>query len=255
MSARCIYCLGPSDDAKGVAHVCPEAIVRNTTVLPRGAECDRCNSALGDVDREVAQYPAIALPIQFLALPGKKNKPRHVVGNFDRASNPGWITIPCEAPTPGTAADGTRTTTWRTTVDPSLDLWKVSRGLHHMAFNVLAHWKGVEHAHRGEFDAVRKYVREPKGRSEHWPFIQVSHPMARIRNRVHVAVCEAPFGDVVCLRIFNSDFWVDVRNTGQLIPWARENLPTHAHIVDASFPVPKPDPPGSPLYRIRIEAN
>lgn len=41
---RCIFCLGPSDNAKSVEHIIPESLGNTRHVLPRGVVCDGCNN-------------------------------------------------------------------------------------------------------------------------------------------------------------------------------------------------------------------
>lgn len=50
----------------------------------------------------------------------------------------------------------------------NFDPWKFSRGLHRVALGVLARGSGPDQALSERFDGLRRYIREPKGRSDFW---------------------------------------------------------------------------------------
>ncbi|MBI5101054.1 MAG: hypothetical protein HZB33_04380, partial [Nitrospirae bacterium] len=82
---KCIYCRKPSTSAQGIAHVFPEAIVKNNIVLPKGSVCDSCNNYLKELDSALIAHNHIWPIIQMAGLPGKKGKPRKKLGYIERS--------------------------------------------------------------------------------------------------------------------------------------------------------------------------
>jgi hypothetical protein len=220
----CIYCERATSGAEGRAHVFPEAIVANEIVLPRGTVCDRCNNYLSELDRVLVLHNHIWPVIQVLGFPGKKGHVRKKLGFMERtdSDHPWRIRVGNE--------DISRITFDRSgvhieTKDPvGFDFLKFRRALHHVAFNFLALDCGIEYVTDRRFDQGRRYIRMPKPK-EAWPYAQVIVQPHGIRSALGVGrVPDAP-GEIVVLRIFNDDFFVDLLNTGELHSWARDCLP------------------------------
>lgn len=77
----CIYCSKDASDALGVAHVIPEALVRNPMALPKGYVCDGCNRYLGKLDSSLVALPHISLTLQWHGVVGKRGRPRRKIGS------------------------------------------------------------------------------------------------------------------------------------------------------------------------------
>src|SRR2546425_566393 len=94
----CIYCKLPTSDNEANAHVFPEALVQNDLLLPPGAVCTKCNQYLGhELDAALLHHTWIGFCVQFLALPGKKGRPRDRIGRVARQAD-GGVTIEVEEP-------------------------------------------------------------------------------------------------------------------------------------------------------------
>ena len=69
----CIYCRTQTTGKEGLPHVIPEALGPNDLVLPRGAECDKCNHYFGrKLEPNLYRYPGVAFALQFWGIHGKK---------------------------------------------------------------------------------------------------------------------------------------------------------------------------------------
>jgi hypothetical protein len=69
----CIYCRTQTTGKEGLPHVIPEAPGPNDLVLPRGAECDKCNHYFGrKLEPNLYRYPGVALALQLWGIHGKK---------------------------------------------------------------------------------------------------------------------------------------------------------------------------------------
>jgi hypothetical protein len=252
---RCIYCLEDSSASKGRAHVFPEALKHNSDVLPVGAVCDACNNYLGELDRIVAAHPFVSLAIQFHGVPGKRRRARDRVGGIDRTVHPGGITIPCSEPIETVAPSGRRTWTVQPLLDPSFDLYRFRRGLHHIALNLVAQTDGVERVYDSSFDRAREYVRRPKPR-ECWDYAQYVISLEQIDNVVLGGIYKSEVDEFVGLRLFNVALFVDLLTVGRLEPFIKATQPTGTIIVGPDYATQAKRPvAGRRQYRLTIETD
>ena len=245
----CIYCSQPADDAEGVAHVFPEAIVKNEQVLPHGTVCDQCNNYLGThLDAELQNYPWISFAIQILELPGKGGRPRKRAG-ITGLDDDGSVTVDISKPA---RVDGSG---MEITVAPgeNFDMGKFRRAIHHIAFNIMALDRGAPHARKAHFNPVRKYIRRPQKR-ETWPLVQVlTHPLHKILPEVKGRLVREAPSDTVCVRLFNLDFYVDLVNRGALGSWAHTEFGDEASYIPEDWqPTEIATLKGKHRYRMRI---
>ena len=197
------------------------------------------------MDQAWLEHPFIALAVQFLGLPGKKGRPRIQVGNVGRDEVGRFITIPVEAPS---SAPKSGSLTVRPLVSPQYHDAKFSRALHHSALNAEALVGGATHALGSQFDSVRRYVRAPK-KGEYWPYAAYCVSLDPIRQLVKLEkIVDAP-GAVVCLHVFQMDFYVDLLKTGELEEWARQSLPEGAYYGQGPEQGRKP---GRRRHRLKI---
>lgn len=220
----CIYCLKATSGAEGRAHVFPEAILANDSVLPKGAVCDGCNNYLSELDRVLILHNHIWPVIQMFGFPGKKGRSRKKLGFMER-SDPD---TPWRMRVAG--KDITRITFDQNgvhieTSDPSgFDDLKFRRALHHVAFNFLALDSRADFVTGPRFNQARRYIRMPKPK-EAWSYAQVIVQRHSVRSVLGASrIPDAP-GETVLLSIFSDDFFVDLLNTGALHSWARDHLP------------------------------
>jgi hypothetical protein len=171
--SQCIYCRTATSNATGVAHVFPEAVIKNDFTLPRGAVCDRCNQYLGhELDATIVQYPAVAIYVQFAGLPGKSGSPRELIGGISLTqlesglSDLRMLASECKVQA---NADGRRIARWIVSPTPAFEMRRFRRGLHHIALNAVAFRNGATYALSARFDPIRNYVRRPQ-RTEAWAF-------------------------------------------------------------------------------------
>lgn len=253
---RCIYCLECSDTARNIPHAFPESIARNEYVLPVGAECDPCNAYLGhELDNELVAHPIISLMLQFLELPGKKGKPRKMLGNVTLNLEERWIAVPTEEPRVVTHADGSRSATARPLIDGRFNLWRFRRALHRVAFNAIALQHGVDHVLAPRFDAARRYIRFP-ARSESWPYVQAANLLGPFPRETVISLFSTPNTEIVAFSIVAAAFAVDLLNSGQLFDWAKERFDPDTQFIDASYRPPRPrrqDPKRMYLLRIMLD--
>lgn len=215
--STCLYCDAHTDDTTGLAHVLPESIQPGGPVLPRGAICDPCNHYFGQkLESMLIRHPFIALPLQFLGLPGKRGHVRKQVGLFETGVGLG-LRFPVYPTGIRTEPDGSRVAkvVISPALDPHFDLSIFRRVLHLVAFNYFILHKGVELASAVIFDSIRRYARSPQP-GERWPFIQDSVPPAPIEAEVGVRFITRGSTTIVGIRLFNTDYYVDLQNTGIL---------------------------------------
>jgi hypothetical protein len=212
----CIYCLRNTSRSKSVPHALPQALYPQSIALPVGAICDQCNHYAGsNLEPTLVQYPPIALPLQLHAVPGKQGRPRKKLGIFERDIVPNAaVTFATEEPVIATGVDGARNATVRIWLDAKFDMDKFRRALYHAAFNVAAYNRGIDWALSKECDAVRTYVRRPR-KNERWTFVQAEHGQAS-NEYVAVTPVELKGADILRLRIFDLDYFVDLINSGCL---------------------------------------
>ena len=249
---RCIYCLEATTGREGEAHVFPEAIMQNDGVLPRGSVCDGCNNYLGQLDTALVAHPLISLAIQFHGLPGKTGRARDKVANVDRTVHPYGITIPCAKPQPVLDKDGRKT---GFTVSPLLDRtfepWKFRRALHHVAFNLTAAVKKVEAMFDSMYDKARKYDRFPNGR-EQWPYGQYVVSLEQIDRAMFGGLFDSETDEYVGLRLFQTAFFVDLRNSGGLAEFLTTQQPPGTEFINPDFALPTFERQEQVRYRFTI---
>lgn len=240
---RCIYCLRGSSATVGYAHVFPEALVPEGPTLPLGAVCDHCNHYIGaNLETALIGHPLIAFPIQMVGLPGKKGKARKKLGIFERGIESDMVvTFPVARPSLSVDPNDDRIARFSFSATPSSvgEMDRLRRALHHIALNLWALNRGVESALEPRFNAVRHYVRRPRPR-ERWPFVQLVQQLTFFENGVGARRVPFEGAELMRIRIFNTEFWVDLLNTGIF----RRALVTgdgqgHGMVVDPDWkPVP-----------------
>lgn len=247
---RCIYCLEESSSTKGVAHVVPEGVVQNSMVLPKGTVCDSCNNYLGhELDSVLVAHPMLSVAIQALHLRGKGGRQRDKVGNVDRTVAPGWITIPTEKPIERHTPDG-RTFTARPLIDASFDFGRFRRSLHHVGLNLLAFSRSPDSALTSQFDAVRRYVRNPR-KGEAWPFAQKL--FTHFDTELKFGINEIEGRAIAAMTLLSGAFFValvaphDVEHFSQASP--------ELDYLSADYLPPRPPKQGATRYRLRIQMD
>lgn len=213
----CLLCGPTSNDFKSRSHAFPEAVYPGGPALPPGIICDKCNNYVGrKLEPVLLGYPIIALPLQMGELPGKRGKPRSRIGIFDRDVVPdAAITFEIEEPeiTSDPYAGKKAKFSINPVVDPAFDIGRLRRALHHIGFVLLAIQEGKEVAAQATYDPVRKYIRAPK-KNEHWPFWQLVERLDVVIPEIEAKLAEIEDAMVVRLRLLNSEFLLDLRNTG-----------------------------------------
>lgn len=250
----CIYCTQPTLAAEGDAHIFPEALAENDTVLPPGTVCTGCNQYLGhELDAALLDYPFIAFCVQYLGLRGKGGRQRERLGRVARLPD-GTVSIEVERPRTIAGPAGPQMDI-SIGPDRNFNLPSFRRALHHVAFNLMAGVRGPVHALKPHFDAVRKYVRAPRS-GESWPLVQVVESIEPIRPVVRGRlVTDAP-GDTVLLQIFNCAFYVDLLNRGGLPVWADAQFDDPEVYIDELWKPDKRDKlDGRHKFRIRFRAE
>jgi hypothetical protein len=218
---RCIYCCSETSESESIEHPLPESLGSRLT-LPRGACCDGCNRYLSSLDDVFAHHPHIAGTIVFARIPGKKQKRRTAVSPFLGAEySPGKLHLTVENTKGETHFDqgGLRL---HLPDDPKWDEWKFSRALHKAALGLVGVLKGVELALDQRFDAVRKYIRRPVGRTDWRPYyqrvIRTKTKLSEIQTfmagggeyKVGIASGDRPGHTIVYLNLWVDEFVVDL---------------------------------------------
>jgi hypothetical protein len=244
----CIYCQKEHVPTGELVHVFPEAIVANTLHLPHGTVCGKCNNYCGhELDSIVAEHPFISIIIQFLQLPGKRGL-RSTIGPVKRLDD-GSIAIELSPAHVSKTADGGRVTVGP---DHNFDFARFRRAIHHISFNLFACDAGADQARKQHFDPVRRYIRQPRP-GEAWTIVQSALPLDHIRPVVTGRrVQEAP-GETILLRIFNTDFYVDLLNRGGLPLWANKTLGEGATEIAPDWIPGRTPRLGKHRFRLRIE--
>jgi hypothetical protein len=215
----CIYCKEESSASVGVPHVFPEALSRNTLVLPRGVECDGCNEYAGKrLDSNLVRHPVIAMTIQFLGAPGKRGKTRSQVGGIQRErvdSQSVRVSFKFRGrlvpgPNETVAIEG------RVRPDPEFDFLRFRRALHHIGLGTVAGQKGADAALDPQYDRVRRYVRNPKPPNDSWPYGQVERKLKRVPRVIAGQFIQFEDVDLIGIHIFQLLFLVDLLKTGVL---------------------------------------
>jgi len=214
---NCIYCLNISNNTKGIAHVFPEAIFKNSVTLPLGSVCDGCNNYLKSLDSALIAHNHIWPLLQMMGLPGKKGKPRKKLGFMERSEKDRSISLnlPQKSIEKISFAENQVYVYSNSPQDFNENLFR--RSLHHVAFNALAFMTGHETVMKNIFDNARKYIRKPK-KGEVWHYVQ-NFPCHRYDPVDAQIISNAP-GLIIRIGIFHNDFYIDLMNTGDLHDWA-----------------------------------
>lgn len=194
----------------------------NDLVLPEGAECRRCNPALGTIDRELVRHNRIRGPIMLLGVPGKGRRRRTQLGPLHRDRKTGDFRI---VPVIKKAQWDPGKLHLEVPEYDEVDERRFRRALHHMAFNYLARKFGVPFALDPRFDPVRTYIRAPT-RLAAWKYAQTMLPDDKPRRQLRLSVMEMAPGLTVRFESYLDDFYVDCLNSGELHAWAAEKLPS-----------------------------
>lgn len=221
---KCIYCLNLSDSTKGIAHVFPEAIIKNNVTLPIGSVCDDCNNYLKELDSALIAHNHIWPLIQIMGLPGKKGKPRKKLGFMERSEEDQSISINLSQKRIEKISCTDKQIHVQVKNPQEFEDKLFRRALHHIAFNSLA-LGGQELVLKSIFDNVRKYIRQPK-KGEVWPYAQY-FPSGR-EAPIDVAPIPNTPGLIIRLGIFHNDFYVDLLNSGGLHGWVANHLQSKA---------------------------
>ena len=172
----CIYCRAKTTGNEGVPHVIPEALSPNNIVLPRGAECDKCNHYFGrKLEPMLYRYAGIALALQLWGIRGKKGRHRKQLGNVVRTAA-GDIKFGGDLLRIETDKFGRRTIYLDLPADPDFDMQEFRRALYRIALSTVALLESEEYALEPKFDEARRYIRSPK-QGEAWPFAQGHIPL------------------------------------------------------------------------------
>ncbi len=242
----CIYCYKDKPASNEEVHVFPEAIVANEGTLPSGAVCPNCNNYFGnELDDAVVRHPYLATCIQVLGLHGKRGL-RHSVGPVKRLSD-GSLAL--ELPPEAVKREGSTLTT-TILPDHNFSLGRFRRSLHYIAFNLLCAGRGCDHARKPHYDAVRRYVREPR-RNEAWAIVIVPRNLGTFEPIVSGQLVTNGPGETTMLRMFDLDFYVDLLNRGALIHWCQSRFGSSAEYIFPDFK-PDPAPPRSGKHRFRL---
>lgn len=250
---KCIYCLRSTNGSTSIPHCLPEALLRGGPALPVGTVCDGCNHYAGaNLESVLVRHPAIALPLQLLAIPGKTGKTRKKLGVYETGVEPdAAVTFPVEEPVITLGADGIRRATVRGKADPSFDMDPFRRSLYHGAFNLATLHRGYEWALGLQNDPVRKYVRHPK-KKERWTFLQAHHTVYSTRAPITAESLEVEGADIIRFRFFQVEFYVDLLNSGCL-ETARFDPSGAGSVIGWNWKTPKPPPSDSTRhFRVSI---
>ncbi len=71
-----------------------------------------------------------------------------------------------------------------------------------------------------KYDAVRRYIREPRDPKEAWPFVERYDP-PRAGGRMAVDILASELGLFGRIRAYKMEFYVDLLNSGNLEAWAQ----------------------------------
>lgn len=222
---KCIYCLKVSDTTKGVAHVFPEAIVKNNVTLPIGTVCDDCNNYLKELDSALIAHNHIWPLIQIMGLPGKKGKPRKKLGFMELSEEDQSISMNLTQKSIEKISFTDKQIHVQAKNPQDFEDKLFRRALHHIALNSLALGGGHELVLNSVFDNARKYIRQPK-KGEVWPYAQY---FSSVREATIDAepIANTP-GLIIRLGIFHNDFYVDLLNSGGLHGWIANHLQSKA---------------------------
>ena len=215
----CVYCSADTTTSKSIAHIFPEGLKPGGPALKRGIVCDKCNHYFGaNLESVLLSHPHIALPLQLMGAPGKKRRPRKKLSVYERDVVPDAdVTFPIAPPTISYDEFGIRTFTFQPLIDKNFDMDCFRRALYHIGFNLLVANRGTDAAGEERYRPLRNYVRRPR-LGERWPFLQITQPPSRsMRTSVAAKLVPLEGRELLAIRIFNTQFWIDLLNTGCLL--------------------------------------
>jgi hypothetical protein len=248
----CVYCGKDSTTSKSVAHIFPEGLKPQGPALKPGIVCDKCNHYFGaKLESVLLSHPHIAFPLQLMGAPGKKGKARKRLSVYEREVEPDAdVTFPIAPPTISYDEFGVRTYALQPLVDKNFDMDCFRRALYHIGFNLLIANRGLEAAREERYTPLRNYVRRPRV-GERWPFIQITPPPSRwLRTSVGARAVPLKGRELLAIKIFNTDFWIDLLNSGCLLT-AQVEGPVTIIGPDWRPPTQEQAPPGT-HYRVSI---
>ena len=226
-----------------VAHVITQGLGQNRNTFPSGVLCDKCNSYFGNtLEGALIRHPQLALDMHKLRVPGKNGRPRTVIGNWRRTAD-GAFEVRTVVDDGGTHL-GRPLIVGRPILDRKFDALEFRRGLHLLAFNVLAYLYASGQVvdpfydpRASRYDAVRTYVRAPRSPTEAWPFIECYDPPL---SGGTMKVDLLQWGDVLIgkVRAFSYEFYVDLMNTGSIGLWAQGQTLTNARLIEPGVRYP-----------------
>jgi hypothetical protein len=198
------------------------------------------------------------MALHYLGIHGKKGRVRKKLGTIvNEPSDPGTVTMKFSIAAPQLTfhADGTVEMKANAAVPKGFRHDRFRRALHYVATNVVAAMEGAPSVLEAKYDAVRNYIRKPRNRQEAWAYAELNPPMKDIPRVLNGAiVVDAPHGKIVELQLFQTTYWVDLLNSGDLT--TGENQPG-VKIIEADIttlpPVVihwkvQPKPPPAALY-------
>lgn len=224
----CVYCEKDSTTSKSLAHIFPEGLYPGGPALKRGIVCDRCNHYFGaKLESVLIAHPLIALPLQLMGIPGKEGKARKKLSIYERDVEPdAEITFPIAPPKFSRNTRGERTATFQPLVDRKFDMDRFRRALYHIGFNLVVANRGIQESQDPRYRPLRTYVRRPRT-GERWPFVQaLTHSLKVFVPKVGAELLDVKGREIVRMRIFNTQFYVDLLNSGCLLSARTEGSAT-----------------------------
>lgn len=229
--STCIWCK-KTNQASSLEHIIPEVVgCPEGFVLSNGEVCRSCNNTLGRVDRAVAHEFDFVL--HHFNIPGKRGKPPEIRsrGNVVATSAPHEISFNMDAK-PAIAHDGSRLGSFGrsdrnvaasfevqgefTHVSYDVEFGKDTnfvRGVVKIAFETLAFFLGGEFALDPQFDKIRQYVLDKKGKRS--ILIREGEDM-KFKNQAWPPYIKAGEYAVV-LRLAMAEFFVDLGPSHKLV--------------------------------------
>ena len=130
----------------------PEALSPNDIVLPKGAECDKCNQYFGNkLEPMLYRYPGIALALQLWGIRGKKGRHRKQLGNVVRTAA-GDIKFGGDLHKIEKDVFGRRTIYLDLPPDPNFHMLDFRRALYRIALSTVALLESEQYALDSKFD-------------------------------------------------------------------------------------------------------
>lgn len=248
----CAYCDKNSTTSKSVAHVFPEGLYPRGPALKRGIVCDACNHYFGaKLESALLAHPLIALPLQLMGIPGKRGKARKKLSVYERDVVPDAdVTFPIAAPKISYDRFGVRTFTFQPLVDKNFNMDCFRRALYHIGFNLVVANRGLEAARDARYAPLRNYVRRPRS-GERWPFLQIITTSFEVFvPSVGAKAIDLSGRDLLVLTIFNTNFVIDLLNSGCLLTAEAEGS---AKIIGPDWtPEAQEQAPPGTHYRVSI---